>query len=282
LLAERLGSKSVSYKPPKGGYTFDLVALCDSLTETTCLSLRDPILSFQSEQYQVFSKALETLKFDISPHWSSREVELLFKALLKTGATIQDSRVTALIETGLLSSWQVPSLVNEALKIESRDYLNLILTHVQDLRETDLTKILILCLSSEQEVPLQMLLNVFKRPFSRIRMVRCLKNFGTVQVEVLFSFLLGLLDSEHESLAYQWISTVIDAHYTIMLLQPVFLPLLKQLHEHIGQALQINEIAESSAGLIHSLIVSTPSSRTTNSTRAVITNDYIVDRSIDL
>lgn len=258
------------------------MALCDLLSDTSCLGLRDPILAFQSEQCQVFSKALETLNFEINPLWSSREIEHLIKTLLKTGATLQDSRIVSLVETGKLSSWQIPSLVNEALKIESRDSLNLILTHVHDLRETDLTKILIVCLSSKQEDLLQTLLYVFKRPFSRLRMVRCLKNFGTVQVESLFSILLGLRDSEHESLAYQWISILIDAHYTIMLIQPVFLPLLKQLHEYIEQSLQIDELAESSAGLIHSLIVSKPSNLTACSTRKVITTDYIVDRSIDL
>lgn len=195
---------------------------------------------------------------------------------------MEDSRIVSLIKSGRLSGYQLPSLVNEALKIGSLQSLNMILAHVQDLDEADLTKFMIFCLSSDQVDTMQTLRDVLKRPFSRIRMMRCLKNFGTLQVEALMTILLGLLESEHESLAFRWISVLIDAHYTIMLIQPVFLPLLKQLHEYIGRALVIDEIAETSTGLIQSVMQSKPSELVADPFRKVITNDYIVERSIDL
>lgn len=269
-------------------YGFSMVELCDGL-EGTRLDLSSRMKELEKSSTASFKKALASKKnlTTIDPYWSSKETCALATTILKEGKG-PDSRIFDLIRSGRLSASRVPSLLNESLRVGSIEALSHFVEHVADMSESDQVKIILFCLTTEAEGIQELLLAVLKKPFRKQLIVGYLRNFGTLQIQSLLDILLALLKDggNDDALAHTWLSLLIDTHFTLLVMQPAFMSQLKEMHELVVEALQAEVAIEETFGLVHALLTAGPGSRRAdlgqNRNRIIVTDDYIIERDLDL
>lgn len=269
----RVGSRTPGAAVPKTGYALNMTALLDGLGDATLISsLAQHILEHNSTQAEALAakqpSALHT----------SREAEYL----VNQGAAVR----LETIRGGHVSAWKVPRLLNKCIQEQSVEGLVAIVEHVKDLREMDIAKVLLFALSQADLGTAELLQRVLRLPFRRFMMAAYLKSFGTAQVLALLDVLVGLLPSARADLALTWASLLIDTHYTLLAVQPVFLPVLKQLHETVAEALHEDEMAEGVAGAVRALVAcridASRGGALQSGALTVVTPDYFVERSVEL
>lgn len=181
--------------------------------------------------------------------------------------------IRACLETGRVSAWRSPNLVDACIQNGFDQMVSLIPVHVRDLKEEDLAKLLLFALTHHDQA---MLMETMRLPFRRPQMISFVKGFGTIQLQALLDVLLGMLGDATDGLALRWIALLMDAHYTLFVLQPAFLSQLKALHEAVAAALLADEMAEALSGLIKQ------TRRTKPKKTAPVSKLYALVKGIDL
>ncbi len=273
-LLSRIGSKSSVNTLPTEGYSCNLIQALDSLESFDSLTLLEEKLKSLNASLCESLKSQESSKeVVLNDSFSSREISYLVNKRLTSGLD-----VTTLIKSGRLSIARCPTLLNELLKKKDEASIILLLNHVNDLSEVDYSKILLFSLTNECKIDLLQM--IMEKPVLPLQMAACLRNFGSNQLYSFLEYLLDRLASEETKMSLKWISLLIDAHFSLLSMQPIFLPLLKRLHETINELLVHDQYAEGIIPILSALktaeFVSKPSSVLT------ITSDYYVDRQIDI
>jgi len=303
-MLERLGSSAATLTSglsSKKVYALDVVKICDGFQELN-LNLAGVLESgFQDCATDFSTKAgsLADEEMIIPTYWTSREAEALGNRLVSLGnGAGLDGRLLCLLQSGHISAYRMPSLVNECIRYKAFSVLHAFLAHCKDVRELDIAKVVLFSLGELEASPVEaraLFLVAIQKPFRRGIMVAYLKHFGSQQVESLLRVLLELQqesegsseespDSDLPSLAVEWTSILLDAQYTLLALQPAFLPLLKQLHERVGEALLLDGLVTRAYSLVQGLqrFTACPLSTTKNEKHLDLLPDYTVERSIDL
>ena len=144
------------------------------------------------------------------------------------------SNISKLLRTGHISSFRVPELLDICLRSSDVDIIETILNCVKDIQPDDLAKCLIFLLPRlDTEQVKCIVADLVSQEFNRDKMISCFKTFGSVQIQLLLDLLIammeeGLVDSSN------WLSLLLDTHVSLLVLQPLFFPYLKKIHEVLG------------------------------------------------
>lgn len=214
----------------------------------------------------------------LSPTLTLRECQIYYQSIQKSSF---ERKLDEAITGGRISAWRCPNLVDKLIASGMTEELSKVLGNVKDLREIDLTKIILYSLNSDDQ---SLFKQILRQPYQSSVMLKYLKNFGTTQILGIFEKLSKVIFAS-ESLrnpALKFMALILDAHFALLVMQPIFLSILKELHEYIDMQLTEEFNAEDLLGLVKSLKYIRNGSRTIPSNRIRITEDYFVENSIDL
>lgn len=193
----------------------------------------------------------------LNPNWSLNHVELLLAHCVNDQTKASCNVITALLRTGHVSSFRSPQLLDHLLLLGEIECIRLYLTCVKDIRAGDLAKCLLFLLSQTESTPQlkQVMSLIFTKEFNSAEMTSSLREFGSIQTQTLLGMLVESFQEGHE-FATIWLSLVIDAQFSLMILQPLFFPFLKAIHELLAQSIQETTELESMYSMVAEIVKS--------------------------
>lgn len=230
--------------------------------------------SMDSSKHTEFLEALKSLNTKVCS--TEREVRIFCN--LTAGSSTPESLVK-ILSTGNLSLWNNPGVVDLLISKNNSELLKCAVENIKDFKEADIAKVILYALQTKDS---SLLLLVIQKPFRYEIMLEYLKKFGTLQIQAILQELKSIVLEAPECKIYAMnvISLILDSHFTLLAMQPIFFPILRELHETIGNLIVDSNSVEAILSLLKSIQYAPR--KPTRLNRLNISDSYIVEKYLDI
>lgn len=203
--------------------------------------------------------------------------------MLKSG-NIDNEMQDAFLKSGKVSAWCSPDFIDFVIEKKDPKLLSLLLSNVTDLRELEVLRVNLLVLK-ELPANLDLVMQALSYPFRTSQMISQLKSMTTPDIMSFLESIIKLADLEDISrldILFSWTSHLIDAHYALLVMQPVFYPLLQKLHQLLEMHLEIDNCQEETFGLLQSISNANPTIYENAISGLGQSLEYYIEKSVEL
>jgi len=231
--------------------------------------------SMDSSKHAEFLEALKVSNTKVCS--TEREARILCYNLT-AGSSTSESLVN-ILSTGNLSLWNNPAIIDLLISNSNSELLKCAVENVIDFKEADIAKAILYALQTKDSSLLHL---VIQKPYRYEIMLVYLKKFGTLQIQAILQELKSMLleTPECKQYAMPFISLILDSHFTLLAMQPIFFPILCELHGIIGDLIVDTNLVEALVSLLQSIKYVPRKPAQLN--RLYISDSYIVEKYLDI